>query len=663
MILKYKDQPIWLQILVPSLLIITAVNTAGLIYLNFYLKDFFENTENALQIFLVIRTVITGSLLLTFLILTGISIQVTKRLSKYVKQKFRNVSLLEPADKNETRLITGILDEYARVFNEKNGDLKEARQKADLLTRFTDEMPLPVIKMNPDGIYSYMNNAAWSAELEKLFDRNERLLAPWRTTLREMSVEGRSVEWNVKETVFLVQPVKINGEKEFFLCLKDVSSSGKLLDKLNNYDLLTNLPNRVLFMEVLAKSVKYAERTGENCVIILLDIDDLERINDTFGYPEGDRLLSHFGRRLGKTIRDEDTAARLSGDEFVILIPRLSKERLSLDFLQRIQNDLTKPFKIGEEEIFISISMGISIFPEDGGEPEDLLKKANTALSRSKRLRRGTFTIFDPVHDNQTLIRREMEQKLERAAANGEFELYYQPKVEISTETITGFEALIRWNREEPISPAEFIPLAEETGKIVDIGKFVIEEASRFLNILSERGRDDLQVAINISARQFKDPGFESYLLNTATSHRLDFSRLELEVTEGVAATETSEALSGLASLSAKGFSIAIDDFGTGYSSMNYLQDLSFDTLKIDKSFIDRIASDSGLPIVKAIIALGKSIRKKIVAEGVETREQLDILKNEGCDQIQGYYYSKPVPADEAIKLMENWTESLKKKL
>ncbi|MBI9104703.1 MAG: bifunctional diguanylate cyclase/phosphodiesterase [Spirochaetales bacterium] len=656
MIKKYKDQPMWLQMLVASGILILIINIIGL----FFQLRILKISSSALPGWITIQALI---MLSTAGIFAAVSIIKTKSLSDYLRKRFRTVTLLEPAFKNETRLVTGVLDEYSRIFNEKNKDLSEQTKKAESLFNLTDEMPLPVIRLDADGIYSYMNNAAWGASLDKLFDRNGRLLAPWQNNIKDIITKKSSVEWTTGSSKYLVQPINIKGMRESYICLNDIADGKELLDKLNNYDLLTNLPNRVLFMEVLNRTVKYAERTGESCVCILIDIDDLERINDTIGYHEGDKLLRQFGARLLETLREEDTAARLSGDEFVVLIPRLSRANLSLDFLQRIQNSLTEPFTLLGEETKIAISMGISIYPEDGASSEELLKKAKIALARTKKLRRGTFTIFDPQYDSQTIKRRAMEQSLQNATVNGEFELYYQPKVNTDTEMISGFEALIRWNREDPISPAEFIPLAEETGAIVDIGKFVIDEAARFLNRLSDRGRGDLQVAINISARQFKEPGFENYLIKAAKSHNLDFSRLELEVTEGVAATETSGALNGIASLSSQGFPIAIDDFGTGYSSMNYLQDLRFDTLKIDKSFIDNINSESGLPIVKAIIALGKSIQKKIVAEGVETKEQLDVLRVEGCDMIQGYYYSRPVPGDEAIRLIESWPVQRKKSI
>ncbi len=786
---RYRDQPIWFKIIIPSALFLVLFLLPGQIIISRLTaveSAEFLQINNLAKIGLFVQ--ITG-IILSISAAGALCIYYTRPLTKLIRTKFQLINPLQPATGNEKILVEKILEEYSQVFNRKNAEIADSEQKRTTLIRVCDEIPLPLIRIDPDGKLSYMNKAAKKSDIQTIFDRHSRLISPWKQDLPLLCAPGGEVIWEINSRIYEVQALQKSEKREIALYVTDISdkisyqainyaweqvfslsgdgmcimdSTGiiyrinesftrqtgyreeeirgrniqilrsarqnsqfyddivaklenegkwagelwyekkdgelfpqqmsisclsenkqadekyfaifhniselkhkdKQLDRINYYDHLTNLPNRNLFMELLSRALKSSERSDDNCACILIDIDDLEGINETRGFGEGDQLLQDFSRRLEKTIRDGDTAARLSGDEFVLLLPRLSPGTLSFDFLKRIQKDLTKPFRLGDEEISIGISMGISVYPKDGNDPDEILKKANTALSRTKESRRGAYTLFDPEYDDITLKNRKMEQRLSRAVAKKEFELYYQPKIQTGSEAITGFEALLRWNNETPISPSEFIPLAEKTGMIVDIGKFVIDEASRFLKRLSTKGREDLKVAINVSARQFKDPGFESYLVDTVESNKLSFSRLELEVTEGITATETPQALTGLASLSEKGFPIAIDDFGTGYSSMNYLQDLRFDTLKIDKSFIDNMTvNQSGRSIVKAIIALGKSINKEIVAEGVETRNQLDILECEGCDTIQGYYYSRPVPEEDAIKLIDTWPGRMKKNL
>lgn len=450
-----------------------------------------------------------------------------------------------------------------------------------------------------------------------------------------------------------------SGERKYIAIFHDVSDlrqKEEMLERINNYDVLTDLPNRILFQEILGRSFKLVSRNNAHCAVILLDVDGMKRINDELGYPRGDEFLQILSQRLVGSVRDEDTVARLSGDEFAILIPRLSEKSHYFDFVERIRSQLSPEFILDGSRVKPSVSMGIAIFPGDGGSPQEILKMANTALERTKRNRRGAFSLFDPRFDETALKRRIMEGHLENALEKGEFELHFQPKVSLVKSRVVGFEALLRWNHPERYTPDVFIPLAESTGAIMEIGQFVIREACRFLTVLKKNGWPEVHVGVNISARQFKDPLFESHLVAIAEEAGIDNSCLDLEITESIAASEIAGVYQGLNQLAHRGFTISIDDFGTGYSSLNYLQDLTFDSIKIDKSFIDKITlGPSGISIVKAIISLGKALDKTVVAEGVETADQLSLLEKEGCDLIQGYFFSRPLPEKDVLPFLRGW--------
>jgi diguanylate cyclase (GGDEF)-like protein len=421
------------------------------------------------------------------------------------------------------------------------------------------------------------------------------------------------------------------------------------IEYMAHHDSLTDLANRVLLNERLEHALGQIHQ-NEMVAIHHLDLDQFKAVNDTFGHPAGDKLLKIVADRLRGLARETDTIARMGGDEFVIVQAPIADPGDATSLAQRIISLLGEPFDIDGQQVMIGVSIGIAVGPGDGLSPDKLLRNADLALYRAKGDGRGTFRFFEPVMDLQMQTRRIMEQDLRKALPAGEFELYYQPVVNLASNTISGFEALIRWNHPQRglVSPGTFIPLAEEIGFIVPMGEWVIREACA----TAARWPGDSRVAINISAVQFRNPGLMQVIIGALATSGLNPTRLEIEITETVLLQNKETTLAVLHQLRALGVRIALDDFGTGYSSLTYLQCFPFDKIKIDRSFVKDITENTGsLNIVRAVAALASGMGMTATAEGVETREQLDSITSEGCTEMQGFLFSRPLPAREIERL------------
>jgi diguanylate cyclase (GGDEF)-like protein len=421
------------------------------------------------------------------------------------------------------------------------------------------------------------------------------------------------------------------------------------IEYMAHHDSLTDLANRVLLNERLEHALGQIHQ-NEMVAIHHLDLDQFKAVNDTFGHPAGDKLLKIVADRLRGLARETDTIARMGGDEFVIVQAPIADPGDATSLAQRIISLLGEPFDIDGQQVMIGVSIGIAVGPGDGLSPDKLLRNADLALYRAKGDGRGTFRFFEPVMDLQMQTRRIMEQDLRKALPAGEFELYYQPVVNLASNTISGFEALIRWNHPQRglVSPGTFIPLAEEIGFIVPMGEWVIREACA----TAARWPGDSRVAINISAVQFRNPGLMQVIVGALATSGLNPTRLEIEITETVLLQNKETTLAVLHQLRALGVRIALDDFGTGYSSLTYLQCFPFDKIKIDRSFVKDITENTGsLNIVRAVAALASGMGMTATAEGVETREQLDSITSEGCTEMQGFLFSRPLPAREIERL------------
>jgi diguanylate cyclase (GGDEF)-like protein len=431
------------------------------------------------------------------------------------------------------------------------------------------------------------------------------------------------------------------------------------IEYMAHHDALTDLPNRVLLNERLEHALGQSVHRQEMLAVHHLDLDQFKAVNDTFGHPAGDKLLKMVADRLRGLARETDTIARMGGDEFVVVHAPIDDPAETTVLAQRIIALISEPFDLDGHQVTIGASVGIAVGPSDGLTPDLLLRNADLALYRAKADGRGTFRFFEPAMDLQMQTRRIMERDLRKALPAGEFELHYQPVVNLASGDISGFEALIRWNHPDKgmISPAAFIPLAEETGFIVPMGEWVIRDACA----TAAKWPGDLSVAVNISAAQFRNCGLMQVIVGALATSGLQPSRLEIEITETVLLQNRETTLAVLRQLRELGIRIAMDDFGTGYSSLTYLQCFPFDKIKIDRSFVKDITENAGsLNIVRAVAALARGMGMTATAEGVETREQLDRITSEGCNEMQGFLFSRPLPAQEIERLFLSGGEARK---
>lgn len=419
---------------------------------------------------------------------------------------------------------------------------------------------------------------------------------------------------------------------------------------LAHFDQLTMLPNRLLFMDRLEVAITEAARKKSQIGLLYIDIDNFKNFNDSMGHGFGDALLTAAAARLSSCARESDTVARLSGDEFTILFETLNSARDLKVLCDRIVKVMKRPLEIMGTEVFITASIGTAIYPKDDTDPAGLLVKADAALYEAKRNGRNTYRHYTPGMNLYSFDRMSLETDLRMALERNEFQLFYQPQIAVETGKMVGSEALIRWNHPERglLSPYHFIEIAEETGLIAPIGKWVLEEACRQHKIWTESGLEPLRISVNISAMQFYQAEFSEIVRSTVINSAMQPSLLELELTESLCMHNVDSVLNTLYELHEFGLKLAIDDFGTGYSNLSYLRRFPIDRLKIDQSFIRHIEQDPvNIDIVKAIVALGMSLSMELVAEGVETAKELALVESIGCKFVQGYLFSKPLPANE----------------
>lgn len=424
-----------------------------------------------------------------------------------------------------------------------------------------------------------------------------------------------------------------------------------------NFDALTELPNRVLFKDRLDQAISRAEREDLSIAVMIVDLDRFKNINDSLGPAFGDLVLQETAKRLAGLMGDEDTLARLGGDEFIFLFENTANGREAVTFANKVAEALAKPFRMKEQEVYVTASMGIALFPDDGRNFETLAKNAEAAMYRAKSQGRNTYRLYTPTINTRALERLSLENALRKALDSEEFIVYYQPKLSIKTGEIVGAEALIRWSRPDTglVSPADFIPLAEETGLITPIGKWALNEALIRAKAWSDKGYQDLSVAVNLSARQFLEPDLVSMVGKALEDTNLPAEGLELEITESTVMLDIESATQKMKELNGMGVRLSIDDFGTGYSSLSYLKRFPITSLKIDRSFVrDVIVDTDDAAISMLIIAMAHTLGLKVVAEGVETMDQLEFLREHNCDEMQGYLFSPPVPDMDFVKMLKS---------
>jgi diguanylate cyclase (GGDEF)-like protein len=433
------------------------------------------------------------------------------------------------------------------------------------------------------------------------------------------------------------------------------------IEHLAHHDALTNLPNRTLCRDRLALAVERATRAGSKVAVMFIDLDRFKTINDSLGHHVGDGLLQEVARRLSSCVRGGDTVSRLGGDEFLMILAVESAEEAAHVVERRILPTVRQPCDIGGTEIHVSCSIGISIFPEDGRDIDALFKNADAAMYQAKSSGRNNYQFFTEELNARAFERLNTENNLRHALHRRELALYYQPQVEARSGRVIGVEALIRWNHPDLglISPARFIPIAEESGLIVPIGEWVMREACRQHVAWRDAGLPPIPVSVNISAVQFRQAGFADSVRAAIVGSGIDAACLELELTESIVMEDAETTIRSLERLKAMRLNLSIDDFGTGYSSLNYLRRFPIDRLKIDQSFVrDMLDDPADLAIIKAIIGLGHTLGLRVLAEGVETDEEYRALRTGGCDEMQGYAFARPMPADQ----LATWLEERKGK-
>ncbi|WMN60409.1 EAL domain-containing protein [Pseudoalteromonas xiamenensis] len=457
-----------------------------------------------------------------------------------------------------------------------------------------------------------------------------------------------------------VSPIREDGGKitSYVASAQDISfvkESQRKMEELAYFDTLTGLANRTFFRMQLRKSMALAQRGHYAFALFYFDLDEFKRINDTLGHDAGDRLLIEVADRLKRRLRAEDTIARLGGDEFAVLLSGIEQRDHAMDVAHTIQQTLSKPIMLGNNEVIVSASIGITMAPFDSQEEEQLLKHADLAMYEAKAKGKNTFHFYSKELDAAANERLYIENELRIGIKEKQFHLHYQPQVDCRTNRIVGYEALIRWTHpdEGNIPPVKFIPIAEATGLIVEIGAWVLEEACQFANRMLKLGRA-ANISINLSARQFKDAQLIETLADILKRTQLPAEYLHLELTESMLMGDVKAAINQLHQIKELGVALSIDDFGTGYSSLSYLKRFPVDILKVDRSFVKDIPEDlNDMEITAAIIAMAQKLNLKVVAEGVETKAQMEFLQRNNCYIVQGYYYSAPV-AEQDLSLVED---------
>lgn len=432
------------------------------------------------------------------------------------------------------------------------------------------------------------------------------------------------------------------------------------LDHLAHHDQVTGLPNRILLNDRIGQAVSRAEREGKKFAVMFLDLDQFKHINDSLGHADGDALLCSIAQRLIGSVRQSDTVSRQGGDEFVLLLPDIENAEDVAQSAQKICHAIEQPHPLGTYSLHISASIGISLYPDDGGSAESLIRNADTAMYHAKSAGRNTYRFFKAEMNARAVQRLSVEIGLRRALAENKLVLHYQPKINLDTKTIVGIEALLRWEHPERglLAPAQFISIAEESGLILPIGRWVLREACKQARAWLDAGMPAVTMAVNTSALELHARDFVENLSSTLADTRLDPGHLELELTESVLMHDVESTNTVLHAITGMGIKLAVDDFGTGYSSLSYLRRFPISTLKIDRSFINHVthnADDDA--IVSAIISMGKSLKQHVIAEGVETAAQAAFLRTRDCDEAQGFYFGHPLTADAMTELLRTGVE------
>ena len=582
----------------------------------------------------------------------------------------RDGDLSRRADVDENNADIGAM---ARTFNELTENLLTANKRLDLFAQVFENSGEAIVITDADRNIIATNPAfteITNYKPDQVQGRNPKLLSSGRQTpefYREMwriineTGRWRGEIWNRREngeiypewlSIGTVKDAsgKVTNYIGIFNDITHRKQTEEHIEFLAHYDSLTNLPNRRLFEDRVRQGLASSRRKNKKAALLFLDIDRFKAINDSLGHLSGDQLLQSVAERLKSCVRETDTVCRQGGDEFLIILPEINKPDDAAVVAGKIVTAMSEAHFVEDYHLIVTFSIGISMFPEDGVDSQTLVKNADAAMYHAKEKGRNNFQFFTADMNAESMERLEIEADLRMAIQRNEFSLFYQPQIDSRSGSIIGVEALIRWNHPQKgyIPPTKFIPVAEECGLIYQIGEWVLKTACRQNKAWQDADMLRVPIAVNLSALQFHKREIKDTILEALHQSGLESGYLEIEVTEGTAMREISTTVRLLNEFKEMGLLISIDDFGTGYSSLSYLKRFPIDKLKVDQSFVRDIGRDvDDAAIVQTVIGIGHSLRLKVIAEGVETLEQLTFLRNNGCDEIQGYYFSKPLPAAE----------------
>jgi len=537
----------------------------------------------------------------------------------------------------------------AMIITDRNGNITQINIAAEALFGYSrsEFINLNISELMPKRFVNHQE------KVDKFFENSSTRTMGEGKELFAVKKSGE--EFQIEISLNLAE---LNNDRVAITSLRDVTKQKRTESKVlhqANYDFLTQLPNRFLSLDRLSMSIEHAKRNKKQLAVMYIDLDDFKKANDVFGHQMGDRILVSTAAKLKNVMRSEDTVGRLGGDEFFVLIDNFSSKQGLSKVANNILEIFKKPFTMGKQSILLSASIGISVYPDDGDTVEELLVNADLSMYKSKNLGKNAFTFFE--HSMKDMLNRQssMEEALKDSLERGEFYIVYQPKYEISSNMIIGFEALLRWDNPEfkGISPEEFIPILEQMGLINEVGMFVLDNALKAIKQWQSISQQPLQMAVNISPIQFNDPMLFQLIQQTLTKYDLSGHALEIEITEGILLEGTEALKKTLNEIRKADIGIALDDFGTGYSSLSYIKDYPINSIKIDRSFVDEINKNKTHAIlVEAMISLAHSLDFHVTAEGIENTIQLEFLKNIHCDIAQGYYFSRPITADKVIALL-----------
>ncbi len=551
-----------------------------------------------------------------------------------------------------------------REFEENEADwlweIDPQRRVRSVSPRFAFALGTSDVKIEGQPLLELIAGSNWASGNfpASLHDLAERLRnrENFSNLIVQVSIKGTERWWELSGTPIRDERGKFTGFRGVGSDVTEKRESSEKIAYLARYDTLTSLPNRLMLTEALGDALEYASHWRTRCALLMVDLDRFKAINDSLGHMTGDKMLAQVSARLQALMDDNAMVGRLGGDEFAIVMRDASDTDALRTLAGRVIQALSEPYLVDHHTLYVGASVGSAIGPRDGKTVEELMRNADLALYRAKDLGGGEHCRFEPVLHASAEERRQLEASLRKALGLDEFVLHYQPVVDARSEAIVSFEALVRWNSSDHgfVSPGKFIPLAEDTRLIVPIGKWVLRQAC----FEARNWPEHVKVNVNVSPEQLLEPGFHQEVIDTLAASGLRPERLEIEVTESIFLRDASVARNALEQAMALGCSIALDDFGTGYSSLGYLRKLKFSTIKVDRSFVQGAGqgSNESLAIINAVVAMAKSMNMTTTAEGVEDADEAELIRNLGCDKIQGFYFGRPMSNDEALRLFNEST-------